>query len=82
MAINTQFPVGALLRILQENNTREAWIDYDAEAYVLYVNFQRPVAAEHASFGSASTGLQEAQHVVSHFVPGYIGGGRHVGCLR
>jgi len=58
MAINTQFPVVALLRILQENNTREAWIDYDAEADVLYVNFQRPVAAEHAEMDENDTVLR------------------------
>ncbi len=58
MAMSTTFPVQEVLQLFQENRAREAWIDYDEEADVLYVNFQRPVPADHSEMDENNTILR------------------------
>ena len=48
MAMNLPFPVVDVLKLFRDHETREAWLDYDQEADALYVNFQRPLHADHA----------------------------------
>jgi uncharacterized protein YuzE len=46
MALSNSLPISQILEMFCENSTDEMWLDYDSAADVLYVNFQRPAAAD------------------------------------
>ena len=46
MALNDSLPIPQILHMFKEHSTDEIWLDYDSSADVLYINFQRPVAAD------------------------------------
>lgn len=58
MAMTVPFPVQQLLTVFRESKSGEMWIDYDEEADTLYVNFQRPIAADHAEINENDTILR------------------------
>ncbi len=55
MAMMVSFPVKQMLSLFRESNTDEMWLDYDEEADALYVNFHRPVAADHSEMDDDDT---------------------------
>ena len=61
MAMNTTIPVKPILDLFRQNQTEALWMDYDPDADVLYVNFQRPSAADHSEIDESDT------------IPGYRG---------
>lgn len=56
--MNTTFPVQQVLRLFRENKTDTLWMDYDQEVDVLYINFRRPVAADHSEMDDSDTILR------------------------
>ncbi len=58
MAMTTPVPLGPILDLFRQNHTEALWMDYDQEADVLYVNFERPVAADHSEMDDTDTILR------------------------
>jgi uncharacterized protein YuzE len=48
MAIINFAPYRNLVKAVRESPVRSFWVDYDEEADVLYVNFEKPTAATDA----------------------------------
>jgi uncharacterized protein YuzE len=55
MALASQIPVMQVVQFLQENHLAEMWVDYDAEADTMYINFQRPVEADDSEMSDENT---------------------------
>lgn len=55
MAMNVALPIQPILDLFTQNQTEALWMDYDRDADVLYVNFQRPVAADHSEMDDTDT---------------------------
>ena len=52
MAMTTPLPLRPILDLFRQNHTQALWMDYDQEVDVLYVNFERPAAADHSEMES------------------------------
>lgn len=55
MAMSTQVPTKQLVNLLRHNDTDNIWIDYDEEADVLYLNFDRPAVADDSEMNEENT---------------------------
>ena len=55
MAMSTPVPTKQLVDLLRHNRIENLWIDYDEEADVLYVNFDRPAAADDSEMNYEDT---------------------------
>lgn len=55
MALSDSLPISEILEMFRENSTDEMWFDYDSEADVLYVNFQRPAVADDSEMNEDDT---------------------------
>lgn len=58
MAMTIPLPTRQILALFQQNDTEALWMDYDKEADVLYVNFQRPASADHSIMTEDDTVLR------------------------
>ena len=58
MAMSVALPVQPILELFKQNHTEALWMDYDHDADVLYVNFQRPVASDHSEMDDSDTILR------------------------
>ena len=55
MAMTTPLPLRPILELFREHHTEALWMDYDEEADVLYINFQRPSPADHSQLDETDT---------------------------
>ena len=55
MAMNASLPVQSILELFNQNHTEALSLDYDRDADVLYVNFQRPAVADHSEMDENDT---------------------------
>ncbi len=56
--MKASLPVQPILELFKQNHTEALWMDYDQDADVLYVNFQRPAAADHSEMDDTDTVLR------------------------
>ncbi|MEX2442985.1 MAG: DUF2283 domain-containing protein [Alkalispirochaeta sp.] len=60
MGITASLPVRPILNLFRQNNTEALWMAYDEVADVLYVNFERPAAADHSEMESTRLSATQA----------------------
>ena len=56
--MKASLPVQPILELFKQNHTEALWMDYDQDADVLYVNFQRPAPADHSEIDDTDTVLR------------------------
>jgi uncharacterized protein YuzE len=55
VTMNNSLPVQSILELFNQHHTEPLSLDYDRDADVLYVNFQRPAVADHSEMDENDT---------------------------